>query len=325
MSVRKLGVVILGCLVLVGLVRAAGGDAAVAQLAAQARLVEAAHAAGLAMTAADPTPVVNLQKVLVLTPGANGEILASGTFPAGATFRLKGKSLSITKEAVAGNQYRATVAAAADALPGKAYLEVATASGRRAAAEAVVVGGKWQVEATAANGWRVKMTPVTKASAQPHEIFMKAEFFRGSETAPFEVRNAKLYLPDPERDTYSIQFEEATQDDDCASVTDQMASIGQRFATATSPAEQEKVMKDMERIQGRMEACTEKQMKQAEALIANAQNPAYQQAQREKDDNFGCRNLTFQPATAGAIQGNLTCGKNVRDQKVTGTITFSGV
>jgi hypothetical protein len=131
-------------------------------------------------------------------------------------------------------------------------------------------------------------------------------------------------LPEPERDTYSIQFEEATQDDECARVTDQMASIGQRFATAKSPADQEKVMADMERIQARMGECAEKQMKQVEATLAKVQDPAYQQAQREKEDNFGCRNLTFQPAAGGGIEGNLTCGKNVRESKVTGTIKFAG-
>jgi hypothetical protein len=320
--VRVVGTVVVGCLIAVGIVRATGDSAALERLAAQARLVSTAHAAGLTLSAADPTPTVTLAKLLELAPGGSGQLAASGLFPPGSTFTLKGNWLTVTNQTVAGNQYSATVAVSPNALPGKGYLNMSAPSGKFAGAQAVVIKGTWRIDVTAANGWRIKMTPMTRPATQS-DIAMKAEFFKGAETTPFEVRDAALSIPEPDQ-TFVISFNDAAKNDECTAVAEQMGAIGQRMTTAKTDAERERVMKDMERIQGKQAACIEKQMKDMQVLIANAQNPAYQKAEQEKADNFGCRNMIFRPAPNNAIEGNLACGKNIQNPKVTGTMKFVG-
>jgi hypothetical protein len=323
-ALRTLGVSTVICLLAAGLVRAAAGHDAAARMDAVAVLSATAHALGVAVPTDDPTPTIAIAAPASLVPGGTAELVATKVTPAGVTFRLRNPSLTIVKQALTGTTARLTLGAAANALPSQSYLEVVTPGGKTAGVRAAVVGGKWQIDVTAANGWRVRLTPAD-SQTDPSTLRFKAEFLKAGEAAAFETLDGSLELPDGPNANYSVLLTEASASgaNDCARDQARMGELAQKMAAA-SEAEQERISAEFEKLQERMTTCMETQMAAMQEQMTKLQDPAYQKEVQAKQDNFGCHGLYFRASPDGAIEGTLGCGKNVGQQKVTGTMKYVG-
>jgi hypothetical protein len=310
------------CLLAAGLVRAAAGHDAAARMDAVAALSATALALGTPVPATDPTPTIAIEKAAALVPGGTAELIATQVTPAGATLRFRNPSLTIVKQSISGTTAHLTLSAAATALPVESYLEVITAGGKRTGARAAYIGGKWQIDATAANGWRVRLTPVDTGSDSTTLRF-KAEFFKTDNAAPFQTLDASLTLPEGAHPSYSVSLTEAAAANDCARDQARMGDLAKKMATA-SDAEQERLSAELETLQERLGTCMETQMAAMQEQLAKLQDPAYQKELQAKQDDFGCHGLYFTAAEGGAIEGTLGCGKNVGQPKITGTMKYLG-
>jgi hypothetical protein len=322
-ALRTVGVSTVICLLAAGLVRGAAGHDAEARTDAVAMLSATADALGVAVPTADPTPTIAIATPASLVPGGTAELVATQVTPAGATFRLRNPSLTIVKQALTGTTAHLTLSAAASALPGQSYLEVVTPGGKIAGARAALVGGRWQIDATTANGWRVRLTPAD-SQTDPATLRFKAEFLKAGETAAFQTLDGSLGLPDGPNPSYSVSLTEASSPGaDCAGDQARMGELAQKMAGA-SDAEQERISAEFEKLQERLGKCLETQMTAMQEQVTKMQDPAYQKEMQAKQDDFGCHGLYFHATPDGAIEGTLGCGKNVGQQKITGTMKYLG-
>jgi hypothetical protein len=322
-ALRTLGVSTVICLLAAGLVRAAAGHDVAARIDAVAALSATGYALGVAVPTADPTPTIAIEKPATLVPGGTAELIATQVTPAGATLRFRNPSLTIVKQSITGTTAHLTLSASATSLPGQSYLEVITPSGKRNGARAAYVGGKWQIDATAANGWRVRLTPAD-ALSDPATLHFKAEFFKTDAAAPFQTLDASLGLPEDPRSSYSISLSESAAGNDCAKDQARMGDLATKMAGASTEAEQNRISAELETLQERMTKCMETQMAAMQEQMTKMQDPAYQKELQAKQDDFGCHGLYFTATDGGAIEGTLGCGKNVGQPKITGTMKYVG-
>lgn len=305
-----------------GLVRATDMDQTAA--AAAGHFAAAAHAAGLAASAADPTPFIQVAKTLILQPGQTGEIVATGFFPNGSIVKVTSSALSVVKESLTGNQYRATVSASPNALPLSAGLEVRTGNRVTRADHAVSIGGRFKGELTAANGWKIRLTPVTREGMSTDAIQFTADFFKSGEPAPFKSVKASLNTSGatPENPRYTLQLDSSDSTllggDDCAKVSEELVAVMQDLVKATSEAAQAKVQARMEKVQAKADACAEKQAKATEAMLSDL--AAYSKKAEAEQAAFGCSSAEVTIGADGAVQGRMRCGKDVGEQAITGSL-----
>jgi hypothetical protein len=320
---RTVGVSTVICLLAAGLVRATAGHEATARNEAVAALSATARALGMAVPATDPTPTITIEEPAVLAPGGTADLVATKVTPAGATLALRDPSVTIVKQSITGTTAHLTLSAAASALPIRSYLEVITPGGKRAAAPAAYVGGNWQIEATAANGWRVRLTP-TDGAPDPATLRFKAEFFKGDGASPFETLDASLGLPDGPNPRYSVSLTAASAANDCAKDQARMGELAKKMTESSSEAAQNRISAEFEKLQERIGKCLETQMAAMQEQVTKMQDPAYQKEMQAKQDDFGCHGLYFSASAGGSIEGTLGCGKNVGQPKITGTMKYLG-
>src|SRR5581483_941514 len=142
-----------------------------------------------------PTPEIHMVSGGCLTPGATGEIVVKGKFVPDTKFLFANDNLEIVKETLAGNEYRATVKAAADIGPQTAdVIAISPVTGITARSlGAAVISGRFEWNMESANGWKVvARSPANQACTgkSAADAYM-VEFFRKGETAAFEKREAK--------------------------------------------------------------------------------------------------------------------------------------
>lgn len=184
-----------------------------------------------------PTPEVSLCRTVRLAPGSEGEVVATGNFPADTRFLFDNDSVQVLREAESAGTYRARVKVADGAGPGVATLHVLRpVSGANATCRpAVWISAKYEWRLTASNGWRVllQMTsdgvrpdsgdvramlmdgfPGNRSYQTPNATY-RAEFYRGQETQPFRLRDLRLsagWSSGPaDRYSGSLQLTEADQ------------------------------------------------------------------------------------------------------------------
>src|SRR5512136_770201 len=151
-------------LVVLGLARAA--QLRFQQKAEEARAKARAQAQQMGLTrdaakAKSPTPEITMVKAACIPPGGTGEVVVQGKFAPGAQFIFENDNLEVVKEAQTGNQYRATVKAAAGIGPETAgVMVVAPFTGMSASRDnAVFIGAKFEWTMQAANGWKIVGRP----------------------------------------------------------------------------------------------------------------------------------------------------------------------
>ncbi len=321
-SLRTVGVSAVICLLGAGLLRASAGHDAAARMEAIDALSATAEGLGLAVPVDDPTPTIAIEKPAALVPGGTAELIATRVTPASATLRLRNPAVTIVKQSLSGTTARLTLSAAATALPGQSYLEVITPGGKRTGARAAYIGGKWQIDATAANGWRVRLTPAN-AFTDPETLHFKAEFFKADGAAPFETFDGSLTLPEGPNPSYSVSLSEPSAANDCVGDQARMGELAQKMLNASETA-QNRLSAELDKLQERLGKCMETQMAAMQEQVTKMQDPAYQKALQAKQDEFGCHGLYFTAAEGGAIEGTIGCGKNLGQLKITGTMKYLG-
>ncbi|RPI22600.1 MAG: hypothetical protein EHM61_21900 [Acidobacteria bacterium] len=262
-----------------------------------------------------PTPEITLIKSACVTPGGTGQLLVKGKFVQGTKFLLQSDTIEIVNETATTTEYRATVKVPSGIGPEEASIECySPVSGIYAQGQkpAVIVTGKFEWDLKAANGWIIKARPLedTRCTAAAQgDLNYSIEFFRGTETAPFQKRSAQLrYSPwsnPPFR--FSIDAEEASLDGQA-----QMTELAKKLYNPNlSDAERDKLMAQLQTLQEKMVA----QMSDMNAM----QRKAKEAEQRKKE--FGCRGIELQILPGSAVQGEMSCGELVgHDIKLTGTM-----
>jgi hypothetical protein len=264
-----------------------------------------------------PSPEISLVSTACLQPGGTGELVIKGKFVPGSKVLLESDSLEVVKEALTATEYRATVKAPAGIGPEEANCEIYTpvSSGYANRQNAVVVTGKYEWDLQGPNGLRIKARTASDNRCQSRdgggEMRYNMEFFRGSETAPFQKRSARLYYSPYESTQYRFSIEEEPAGGD---VQKQYEALAKKMGDPNlSDAEREKAM-------AQMEALSTKLM----AELQKMGDPAYARQLEEKKKEFGCANLSLS-VQGGQAQGVLQCGEKFgRDLRVAGSVTYLG-
>jgi hypothetical protein len=161
------------------------------------------------------------------------------------------------------------------------------------------------------NGWAIKATPEAKTFTRKEHnasVTYRVAFYKGGEAKPFETVSGNLSLSPgyaPGADL-SVPLSEG-----------QSGAMGELMEIQKKMQDPESFMKmtdkEREAVKERMQALTEKMMKEQQAAIAD---PA---AMQRKEDEFGCRHMTLKASADGAASGTMSCGKNVGSLTLTGT------
>jgi hypothetical protein len=101
-------------------------------------------------------------------------------------------------------------------------------------------------------------------------------------------------------------------------VTEEIVAVMQDMVKATSEAAQAKVQARMERVQAKADACAEKQAKATEAMMGDL--AGYSRKADAEKAAFGCSTAELTIGAAGAVEGTMRCGKDVGEQKITGSL-----
>lgn len=271
-----------------------------------------------ALFARYPTPQIKLCRAVSVPPGAAAEVVIQGKFEPGTKFLIENDNLDVLKENLTAAEYRATVSAARTSGPSYANVHAfAPASAANARCLAVLIGGKYQWDFTAENGWRVLLRPVlqkpvSEAGKLPEQMY-QAEFFRGAESRAFASFDAALDIAEaPSSDSYSAhllsQPSEPPGMAELKRLQQQMMNMHK-----LSPAEQDQLIKRMEQLAASMEAQAGQQM-------------ARIQEQQRKMREVGCTELQFR-LEPDAVKGHMACQNEqelARQVGIKGTVKFLG-
>ncbi len=239
-----------------------------------------------------PTPEIALCRTVRLAPGGSGEVVAKGKFADGTKFLLDNDQLELAGESLAGDTYRAEVRVPKMAGPSLATLHaLAPVSGGHATCRpAVWIGGKYEWQLTASNGWRIKLAmrnegfqgeepdirkmlregfPGTKSYRVPDSLY-QAEFYRGAETKPFTVRDVLLTLHEAPRSgaAYTGRIE--------------MSEADQQKMSATAAAQQGQMIQSQAQTQAAMEKVQAKYQGEMDKLQQQLDNPKLSDQERQQ-------------------------------------------
>lgn len=257
-----------------------------------------------------PTPEVTLCRAARLAPGRTGEVVVKGKFAPGAHFLFENDDVDVVKENATATEYHATVRAASGAGPGYAQLHIFTpVSGGNTECTAVSIGGDFEWDFTAQNGWRIKLRPKGHANetSDPKVALYKAEFYRGSESQPFEVLDLSLGLGGALwQNSYGGALKEPQENQAGSQGGLDMTLIRKLSDPTLSPEERAKLVDQMRQT-----------MQQQQAVMQKAVE------QHQKQAEFGCQSISF-AATVDPVEGRVTCGQKVGTLTIKGTRRFLG-
>ncbi len=262
-----------------------------------------------------PSPTIRLLSAASVPPGATADVVATGTFAAGARFFVENDSFEVLKEGVTGNQYRATVKAAPGIGPEDASLAVINpVTAQMARIErAVRVAGRFEWTMQASNGWKVVAGPRTVApGAAANEYDLS--FFRPGETAAFRKVQGRLAFLRANQRNFNFDLEDSTP---APAGVEAMQALALKMADPKlTPAEQEKLLAQLEKAQ-----------QELTAMVTKMTDPAYikkQEQERERlRQEFGCTSLEI-TAEGGKVSGEMSCAEKV-GRRLTLTGTFGPV
>lgn len=253
-----------------------------------------------------PSPEITLCKAVRVAPGGSGEVVVEGKFAPGTHFLFENDDVDVVKENATATEYHATVRAASGAGPSYAQLHIFTpVSGGNAECTAVSIRGNYEWDFTAQNGWRIKLRPKGNAndSSDPKVAVYKAEFYRASESQPFEVLDLSLGLGGP---LYGNSYGGGLKEpENQAGSQDDFQALMKKLSDPNLTDE------ERSKLTERMVQMTTQMAQQQQAAIQKAAE------QQQKQAEFGCQSINFD-ATADPVEGRVTCGQKV------GTLTFKG-
>lgn len=208
----------------------------------------------------------------------------------------------------AGGVYRMKLQIPKDALPGELDLVAfAPVSGRSRRATVLLIGGKYQLDATATSppdsslnvkDWRVKFTMQIAEAAQSGKV----EFFHGNDARPFRVRNLEFSFPRDPQGEWRANLQLTQEDVDKLESAD--AEKGKLEASLDDP---KLAASEREKIQARL------------ARLAQQQEEREKAAERDPE----CGSTTFRVAQ-GTVEGVLECPTNARTLNLKGALKPAG-
>ncbi len=269
-----------------------------------------------------PTPYIASISSGCLLPGATAEVVVTGKFVPGTKFVFQNDNIQTVKESLSGGEYRATVKAAPGIGPQTADLTVIspvtciTARQQRA----IAVGGKYEWNLQAANGWRIEARPaavgacggVLKADQFRRPDRYEVLFYRAGENAPFEKRQAELQFSLWNRANYAFSLKEGG----AGGSGNPYEAMATKLADPNLPeAERQRLMQELMKAQAEMVA-----------KMQQMADPAFIQAQQAKKLQFGCEFIELEaPPGAAAVAGTMRCSDQVgRQIKLTGSMKQLG-
>ena len=267
-----------------------------------------------------PTPEITLCRAAHVAPGTTAEVTVRGKFVPGSKFLFENDVVEVVKESATATEYHATVRVPAGVGPGYSPLHVLAAVSAIEASPpcpAVYIGGKYEWEFTAQNGWRIKLHP--KGDSFPKDGMEStpytAEFYRGNETKPFEVREFGLGIVGPlYGNSYSGGFAEASNQ---SGAMPDMEQIMKKLSDPNlNPEERDRLTQQMMEAQVKAMEAQQKMMDPANMMKA-------QQQQQQKDAQFGCKNMHFNDGT-DSVEGQISCGQKIGTISIKGTRRFVG-
>jgi len=150
-----------------------------------------------------PTPEIRLCPLLRTVPGGTSDVVVEGKFAPGTKFLFETyNNVDTENEQVSTSGYNAKIHVDSEAWPGAARLHAITATSNKECMP-LYIGGKYQWELTAKNGWIIKIRTMDERFIPPKgknrmrmmpQPICQVEFYRQGETAPFEVREIELSL-----------------------------------------------------------------------------------------------------------------------------------
>lgn len=348
-SSQKLAAVVVVALLLAGVVRAVGDRFSERRDAILDACRSELKSTGLKEDAVKkkyPTPELALCRCASVVPGGVGEVVVRGTFRQGTKFLFNSDKVQVVKEALVApagqkeSEYHATIKAAQVSLPEFISLESFEPQlCRGISCLAAYIGGKYEWNFTAANGWKIQLRQVKDAGCGHGETaaVYHTEFFRPNEAKAFEARDARVEC---QREECHGNFEEGPE----------AAAAQQKMLTAmqnVSPEEQKRSEQRVKELQAQMADLQKKMQnfanlsaKDQKDLMARLQEVSKQMAEaltpkgvadaqhemEQKKAEFGCYGISFH-LKGNALEGNMSCGEKVGTHgqlKLQGTTKFVG-
>ncbi len=307
-----------------GLVRAATSryqsqrDAVLAQCRAeQSRL-------GLdrkALFAKYPTPEQMLCQMSRVVPGGTAEVVAKGKFLPGTKFVFENDKVEVIKEALRGTEYRATIKVMQSPGPDYATLQALQPVTCRGVycQYAVYIGGQYEWNFTADNGWRINLKPLREdLSKEAPQIYYCTEFYRSGEVRPFEVHEAQFGFNGHESYVANIREEGCGA---ASSTEDTQAEMKRLQEKMMNPAKLSE--KEYQQVMERYQQLLMRSMQEQQAKLAKLQDPKYVQEMEKRRKEFGCRVMNFW-FKADALEGNILCGEKVGKSGSLGRLELKG-
>jgi hypothetical protein len=137
-----------------------------------------------------------------------------------------------------------------------------------------------------------------------------AEFYRGSESKPFEVRELNLGLGGAlYGSSYGGALQQAASNQGGDPMADMQQIMQKMYDPNISPEERTKLAQRLAEMQ-------EKMTQPGNMMQARQQ-------QQQRDAEFGCKSMNFN-ANADSVEGQISCGQKVGTIKIKGTRRFVG-
>ncbi len=279
-----------------------------------------------------PTPEITLCRITRVLPGGMGEVVVKGKFAPATKFVFLSDGVEVVKEAVTVTEYRATIKAAQGLGPGFVDLQpIAPVSCLDAFCRAVYIGGKYEWDFTADNGWRIKLKILDEGFAGKEKGFTskagvetldpqhtyRAEFYQGDEPTPFAVSDVEVRLSavtEPASGNYEGQIVEGQLDvnreAERQETEEKEEEMDKKIWARLSAKEREQMMnweklsdKERKQLMARREELA-RQIKASSGTTPSGEE--MQEAQRKKIRELGCYQIRFERKPEG-VKGWMEC------------------
>ena len=249
-----------------------------------------------------PTPEIGLVKPLAVSPGQTAPISLSGRFAERTAFLVDNDDVELVNPVASATGFKATLKTAPTALPGFASLHAFTpVSGAWARSAVAFVGTPSALTFSASNGWTVKLTPEARAfevEGREARVPYRVDVHRAGEAQPFEKMSGTLRIGAD--DVPGESFHLSLQTANAGSAQAELEALQKKYFS--DPQAMMKLSaQEQEALAKKMQALTDRMTKEMQAALAD---PA---AVQRKEDEFGCRSLSFSVGGDGSLQ----CGRKL--------------
>lgn len=268
-----------------------------------------------------PTPEIHMVSGGCIMPGATSEVVVRGKFAPGTKFVFENDAVEVLGENLAGNEYRATVKAPAGIGPQSATLvAISPVTCITARSDgAIKIGGAYEFEMKAANGWKVvARSAFAKGCQAPgsNDNVYNVLFYRNGETQPFEKRTARLSYSAYDSSNFRFSMEEPPPPG--MSGMQEMQELGMKLQDRSlSDAQRQQLMTQLMKLQQQMQANM--------AQFTNPENARRMEQERQQARlEFGCASIALNES-GGSLKGEMRCSQKVGTQiALTGTVKPAG-